>query len=129
MFDILRLQLKEGYDNKVVLEIAAMKKFLTYAEYQSFTELLNISERQKVPEIQPVQSTLHSFLPRQATYEFSSVHNFNMGKTIGLDVTREEALLALRVLVDFMKTEVSERGKKNDYEPLFTQLIESKFYN
>ena len=54
LMDVLRQQMREGYDAKVVLEMAAMKKLLTYGEFQAFVQLLQIIERETVPEIQPV---------------------------------------------------------------------------
>ena len=41
-------------------------------------------------------------------------------------VSEQEAKRALRTLVDFMKTEVSDRDQGLSYEPLFSQLIANK---
>ena len=57
-------------------------------------------------------------------YNFSDQNGF---QAVALKkVSEGEAKKALRTLVDFMKTEVSERDQGLSYEPLFSQLIANK---
>ena len=57
-------------------------------------------------------------------YNFSDRRGFTFGAT--KEITEAEAKFGLRALVDFMKTEISERQQGIMYEPLFTQLIKYK---
>ena len=56
-------------------------------------------------------------------YNFSDKSGF---QTAMKKVSEAEAKRALRTIVDFMKTEVAERGQGMHYEPLFSQLIQNK---
>ena len=56
-------------------------------------------------------------------YNFSDKSGF---QTAMKHVTEAEAKRALRTLVDFMKTEVSERDQGLTYEPLLSHLVVNK---
>lgn len=57
-------------------------------------------------------------------YNFSDKSAFTFGMT--KEITEQEAKYGLRVLVDFMKSEVQDRHQGICYEPLFSQLIRLK---
>lgn len=57
-------------------------------------------------------------------YNFSDKTGFYKDEWV--EVTEGEGKRGLRVLVDFMKNDITERGAGLAYEPLLTQLLTNK---
>ena len=70
---------------------------------------------------------MNKYIPQSnpnVDYDFSSKNGF---QAVAMkNVSEYEAKKALRTMVDFMKSEVSERDQGMSYEPLFSQLIANK---
>ena len=128
--------LAKGADDIVMLEMCAINKVITYPDFIQIVQVLNNMESVTEPKLETSDVMLwnrsdpqlmNRYIPQSkpnVDYNFSDHNGF---QAVALKkVSEGEAKKALRTLVDFMKTEVSERDQGLSYEPLFSQLIANK---
>ena len=128
--------LAKGADDIVMLEMCAINKVITYPDFIQIVQVLNNMESVTEPKLETSDvmiwnrsdpQLMNRYIPQSkpnVEYNFSDQNGF---QAVALKkVSEGEAKKALRTLVDFMKTEVSERDQGLSYEPLFSQLIANK---
>mmetsp|Transcript_957 Transcript_957/g.1311 ORF Transcript_957/g.1311 Transcript_957/m.1311 type:complete len:113 (+) Transcript_957:471-809(+) len=112
-----------------MLEMCTTHLLISYPDFIQITQVLNTMDRVTEPRLETtaamksaavdpelINKYMPSYRPNQ-NYNFSDKRGF---QTPMQQVTEAEAKRALRTLVDFMRTEVSENGQGMTYEPVLT---------
>ena len=112
-------ELARGADDIVMLEMCTINKVISYPDFIQIVQVLNNMDRVIEPKLETSPAMMfnrndpelmNKYIPQSkpnVDYNFSDQDGFqalSMRK-----VSEGEAKIALRTLVDFMKTEVSER--------------------
>jgi hypothetical protein len=118
-------------DDTVFLETCALKNLVSYPQFISLNLVFQIYEnatQQKIT-VKECNPQPFAYIPslNMKTYDFSQKQSFKLK----IDkVDQEQAKLALRVFVDFLKTEVETKKDVDTgmlYEPLLTHLLNIKY--
>ena len=129
-------ELAKGADDIVMLEMCTINKVISYPDFIQIVQVLNNMDRVSDPKLEVSETMIlnrsdpqlmNKYIPdgkQHVNYNFSDASGF---RPVAMKkVSEGEAKRALRTLVDFMKTEISERDQGLAYEPLFTHLTKDK---